>query len=176
MLFESYACLIGRGVESLQNSNSLELENNVVTKSENNYLEFINTFTNFTSKYFSTYTHRNSSQSEKFLAEEQITQSLLLIEKLHMNLVYRNSLYKNFISMFDTTHIFSLQSHTNYQLFKRLQGLINEYHFQNEKTKTLCTTIISQIMTYYPENSIEFIIMTPPSPPWQPRRYDIQLD
>lgn len=148
----------------------------MVMKSETNYLEFIYTLTNFTSNYFSTYTYINSSEQEKVLAEEQITQSLLLIEKLHMNLFYRNSLYKNYYSLFDITHTNSTQSNTNYQLFKRLQGLINEYHFQNEETQILCQSIISQIMTYYPNNSIQLIIMTPPPPPWQPHQYDPQQD
>lgn len=146
-------------------------------KSETNYLEFIYSFTNFISEYFSTYTYRNSSEQEKLLAEEQIIHSLLLTEKLHMYLVFRNSSYKKYISIFDNLHPFySFQSHTTYQALKSLQGLIHEYHFQIEDNQILCQSIISQIMSYYPQDSINFIIMTPPSPPWQPDRYDHQQD
>ncbi|KGR76860.1 hypothetical protein [Ureibacillus sinduriensis] len=150
--------------------NSQLLESDTMIKSETNYLEFINKFTNFISQYFLTCKYSKLSFQQEPHIEEKLSHSLLLIEKLHMYLIYRSFAYKKYISI-DNIHPFqSFQANINYQLFKRLKSLINEYKFQNEDTQIMCQSLISQIMTYYPQNSIKSISMTPLSPPWQPHQ------
>lgn len=124
-----------------------------------NYSTFINSFTTFLIHSFDSFPH---SEKEKISLEQLATESLFLLEKLHMHILYSFCIYEKY---FKTDH--PLQSNQNYNLLKTLQQKIKDYPFLNDETKSKCEKIISQILTYYPHNSINIkIILSPISPPW----------
>lgn len=147
---------------------SQKLDEAMLEKIETNYSKFINDYTNFIIEYLLNMNYSNLVIEDLSEAEKQLAQSLFLIEKLHMYLFHNISYYQAQLPFQVKNHPFNTNdSNSNYDLFRRLQELISNYHFSEEHIKSLCVRMISQILNYYPRHSVK-IIVSDPKLPWKP--------
>ena len=146
----------------------------MIEKIGGNYNRFINEYANFIIKLFSEVLFINKRDNNKQNVEQQIAQSLFLLEKLHMYLFHNLSYYEKPLSFQANNHPFySNEQHSNYELFKRIKDIISNHKFTQDQIKKICIKTVSQILTYYPEESQTIkITIAPPSPPplpWLPK-------
>lgn len=141
-----------KGVEELDLSQGLD-----------NYFSFIRSLTMFVIHFFQS-ASLNVAEEELLKAENEVTKSIVLIEKLHMFIYLNFSTLTSHLSTQKKTNPFD--NHFHQVLFEKLQKIMKHYEFQNEENKNICEKTLSQIIIYYSDgNNIQFTL-TPISPPW----------
>lgn len=130
---------------------------------------FLHSLLHFLSKYFTVYSHAKQSEENILLTtEKQIVHSLLLIEKIHMYLLYRDYLYEQVLSIHKEAFQ-QLKKDDLFNLLCEISILINHHPFQKNEHQKLCQQLISQILTYYSiPSSVNIDVNTPPPSPWRP--------
>lgn len=129
----------------------------------NNYFSFIHSLTLFVIHFFQTRS-ASAAKDDLLRAEKEVTQSIILIEKLHMFIYLNFTTLNNHLSHHENTNPF--ENHPYQKLFKKLQKLMSEYDYQTDENRNLCEKTITQILIYYGgENDIQFTL-SPVPPPW----------
>ncbi|NLY80484.1 MAG: hypothetical protein GX072_11530 [Lysinibacillus sp.] len=124
----------------------IELDEAEFLKGFNNFSSFIHAYTLFIMNFFKS-TFSDAQTEELLQLEEQVTQSLLLLEKLHMFLFMNTFTYKKHFTLSENIH--PLHNQTNLELLERLQMFISQYNFQKEENRMVSEKTIFQILTYY---------------------------
>lgn len=145
-------------MEHQTNIDQLKLHNGA-----KNYSTFIYSFTTFLLHYFEQHSLKMNSNKEKLISEQLVSESLFLLEKLHMHLFYSFCIYEKHYTQLKHP----LKSNENFNRLNKLKEKIKKHPFLSEENRTLCEKIITQILNYYPQSSNQIkIILTPISPPW----------
>lgn len=126
--------------------NRIEVDEEELIKGSNNFTSFIHAYTIFIMNFFKS-TYSEAETEDLLLIEEQVTQSLLLLEKLHMFIFMNIFIYKKHFTLPENSH--PLINETNLELLEKLQMFINQYNFLNEENRIICEQTIFQIITYY---------------------------
>lgn len=126
--------------------NRIEVDEADFIRGSNNFTSFIHAYTAFIMNYLKN-TFSDAKTEELLLIEEQVTQSLLLLEKLHMFVFINIFMYKKHFTLPNFDH--PLMNQTNLELLEKLQMFINQYNFLNEENRIISEQTIFQILTYY---------------------------
>lgn len=147
------------------------IEETMIKKMEKHYLIFIHAFVNFLLKFFQQIAEKHHEKNELLHFEKCLSQSLQLLDKLHMSLYQNYPLYGEYLLYQDNLYPFQTpQSKTNHTLLKQLERYISDYPFLQKNIGRLCKMNISQILNYYPQDFDDVTIVVTNNPsPWTPR-------
>ena len=146
-------------------------QRNLFKKSETYYCTFFQSMIEFIHSYFFTHSSAISSPDDRLLAEQLMIDSLLLTEKMHMHLLYRQPLYEQLPSFHQESGPFCESlSNDIYLSLKDLKRYAQQHTFASEVHHFLCQNIISQLLSYYPQHlsPVEIRISGSLCPPWKP--------
>ena len=147
------------------------IDEKFITNIEEDYLNFFHHFVDFIRHSFPR-EGDHLSEKQQITFENQLAQSLLTLEKLHLSLYENLPLYRQYL--FSQERVLPFTSHkaqSTYNLLKKLQQYIEEYDFIQEDKETICNSIISRIINFYPNQSsqIKIVIVSPLYHPWTPK-------
>lgn len=164
-------------MQDSKNTDQLE-----IFKSYNNFSAFIHAMTTFIISYFDRNSFTEKTEVTSLHAEEQVTQSLILLEKLHMFLFVSFTIYNKFFHLSKEKHPFFNQA--NLELLEKLQDFIILHDYLKPENRVICEKSIFQILTYYysakyyfhhvqntqsdsvDDSSIVTFTLSPLPPPW----------
>ncbi|MFC5560067.1 hypothetical protein ACFPN4_13400 [Ureibacillus thermophilus] len=139
-----------------------------------NFSSFIHSFAQFLITYFERHQMKDIPKEELLKCEMQVTQSLLLIEKMHMLLYLYFSTLRSYYSSEEIT---PFNNGEILEVFMQMKNLIIQHPFQLEEHRIISEKTITQILSYYiaettqeishkDELTIVTFTSSPLPPPW----------
>lgn len=135
-----------------------------------NFTSFIHSYAQFLLNYFEGYPPPEASKKELIQSENQIIQSLVLIEKLHMQQFLYFSILQIHFFPNEFTNFFSPDAEIK-EIFQKLNNLIDQHPFLIETNRSISKKTVAQILNYYhgstDDETIRIIFtLSPLPPPW----------
>jgi|GEM_PF-4398439 len=147
----------------------------MLKKSETEYNQFIHTYLQLLTISMQQLAFIPVSEGTCSKAERQVISSLSLIEKMHMHLFARKSLFVDHLVKTEGDETYTDDQEIEFALLE-FEKYLKVYHFTKPFYKEQCKNILNQIKKYHFHYSIKVIIENAELPkPWKPKNRKVYI-